>query len=139
MANEKLKKDDGAKRVDETTYKSLVGSLLRLTATRPDIMFAASLLSRFMNNPSKLNFTAVKRVLKYIKGTINYDIWSGPVENSKLIGYIDSDWTRCADDMKSTSGYVVSLRSGLCLWSSKKLSVVTLSSVEAEHIARAVT
>lgn len=113
MVNEKLKKYDRAKRTNETTYRSLVGSLLYLTTTQLDVMFAASLLSRFMNSLSQLNSTIVKRVLRYIKGTTDYDIWYKLVENLKWIDYIDSDWVGCIDDMKNTSGYVFSLGSGL--------------------------
>nr|AAL58228.1 putative gag-pol polyprotein [Oryza sativa Japonica Group]ABF96256.1 retrotransposon protein, putative, unclassified [Oryza sativa Japonica Group] len=111
LPNEKQKARDGADKVDPTIYRSLVGSLLYLTATRPDIMFAASLLSRYMSSPSQLNFTAAKRVLRYIKGTADYGIWYKPVKESKLIGYTDSDWAGCLDDMKSTSGYAFSLGS----------------------------
>jgi hypothetical protein len=64
--NEKLKKEDGGKKVDATLYKSLVGNLLYFTATRPYVMFVASLLSRFMHSPSHFHFVAAKRVLKYI-------------------------------------------------------------------------
>nr|CAH66391.1 OSIGBa0134J07.9 [Oryza sativa] len=111
LPNEKQKARDGADKADPTIYRSLVGSLLYLTATRPDIMFAASLLSRYMSSPSQLNFTAAKRVLRYIKGTADYGIWYKPVKESKLIGYTDSDWAGCLDDMKSTSGYAFSLGS----------------------------
>lgn len=74
MANEKLKKDDGAKKADEITYRSLVRSLSYLTAIRLDIIFAASLLPRFMTSPSQLNFTAAKRVFRYIKSITDYGI-----------------------------------------------------------------
>nr|ABA99612.1 retrotransposon protein, putative, unclassified [Oryza sativa Japonica Group] len=111
LPNEKQKARYGADKADPTIYRSLVGSLLYLTATRPDIMFAASLLSRYMSSPSQLNFTAAKRVLRYIKGTADYGIWYKPVKESKLIGYTDSDWAGCLDDMKSTSSYAFSLGS----------------------------
>nr|ABA95820.1 retrotransposon protein, putative, unclassified [Oryza sativa Japonica Group] len=135
LPNEKQKARDGADKVDPTIYRSLVGSLLYLTATRPDIMFAASLLSRYMSSPSQLNFTAAKRVLRYIKGTADYGIWYKPVKESKLIGYTDSDWAGCLDDMKGTSGYAFSLGSGMCSWSTKKQNIVALSSAEAEYVA----
>jgi hypothetical protein len=108
MPNEKQKINDGASKADPTLYRSLVGSLLYLTATRPDTMFAASMLSRFMSSTSQMHYSATKRDLRYIKGTTDYGIWYKPVENSSLIGYTDSDWAGCLDDMKSTSDYAFS-------------------------------
>ncbi|KAB1208824.1 Copia protein [Morella rubra] len=101
-ANEKLKKENGADKANVTTYRSLVGSLLYLTATRPDIMFAASLLSRYMQDPSQNHFAAGKRVLRYLSGTLDYGILYKAGKESCLIGYTDSDWAGCLDDMKST-------------------------------------
>lgn len=137
IANEKLKKEDGAKKAGPTKYRSLIGGLLYLTATRPDIMFAASLLSRYMQEPSQIHFGAAKRVLRYLQGTLDYGILYKAAESSKLIGYTDSDWAGCLDDMKSTSAYVFSLGSGACSWASKKQSVVAQSTAEAEYIAAA--
>jgi len=71
---EKLSKDDGFDNVDEGHYRSLIGCLMYLTATRPDIMFAISLLSHFMHCPSEMHLKAAKRVLRYIKGTIDYGV-----------------------------------------------------------------
>ena len=72
VVNEKLMKEDGGKKANETLYRSLIGNLLYLTATRPDIMFAANLLSRFMHSPSHFHYAAAKRVLRYIQGTTSY-------------------------------------------------------------------
>jgi hypothetical protein len=91
--------------VDAILYRSLVGNLLYLTATKPDIMFAASLLSRFMHSPSHFHFAAAKRVFRYIQGTTSYGIRYCRKSIVKLIGFCDSDWGGCVDDMKSTSGY----------------------------------
>ncbi|KAI3443961.1 hypothetical protein Pfo_000626, partial [Paulownia fortunei] len=111
VVNEKLKKEDGEKKVDATKYRSLIDNLLYLTATRPDIMFATSLLSRFMNNHSQAHFGAGKRVLRYITGTPKFGIkyWRG--SKVKFEGYCDSNWAGCLDDMKSTSSYVFFLSS----------------------------
>ncbi|KAL6328939.1 hypothetical protein AAG906_007229 [Vitis piasezkii] len=87
VVNEKLRKEDGGKMVDETHFRSLVGNLLYLTATRPDIMFARQALSRFMHYPSHLHLGATK-----------------------------DDWGGCIDDMKNTSGYAFSLGSGVISW-----------------------
>ena len=91
VSNEKLIKDDGVEKIDVFVYKSLIGFLLYLNATRPDIMYVASLLSRFMQSPSKLHFTVAKRVLRYVKGSKNLRIWFRRYGGSKLIGYIDND------------------------------------------------
>ncbi|KAL8116794.1 hypothetical protein AgCh_023088 [Apium graveolens] len=93
------------KRVDSSPYRSLVGSLLYLTATRPDIMFVPTLLSRFKQNPSQIHFGAAKRILRYLQGTLDYDICYKAGKNLNLIAYSDSDWAGSIDDMKSTSGY----------------------------------
>ncbi|KAK4381284.1 Retrovirus-related Pol polyprotein from transposon RE1 [Sesamum angolense] len=115
VTGEKYQKEDGSQKVDGSMYRSLIGSLLYLTATRPDIMFATYLLSRFMQSPSQ---------------TTN---------NAKLVGYTDSDWAGSVDDMKSTSGYTFSLGSGIFSWASKKQATVAQSSAEAEYIAAAAT
>lgn len=133
--NTKLSKEDGDQPINEKEYRSLVGSLLYLTATRPDLMFAASLLSRFMSKPSQTHFGVAKRVLRYIKGTINHGIYFAGGVGSNLIGYSDSDWAGSVDDMKSTSGYLFTLGSGAFCWNSKKQEVVAQSTAEAEYIA----
>ncbi|XP_059315531.1 uncharacterized mitochondrial protein AtMg00240-like [Lycium ferocissimum] len=102
-ANEKFRKDDGAKKANSSLYRSLIGSLLYLTSTRPDIMFAASLLSRFMQEPSQVHFGATKRVLHHLQGTMDYGIMYKFDGDLDLIGYSDSDWAGRIDDMKSTS------------------------------------
>ncbi|KAL6320112.1 hypothetical protein AAG906_004621 [Vitis piasezkii] len=135
FVNEKLRKEDGGKMVDETHFRSLVGNLLYLTATRPDIMFAASLLSRFMHYPSHLHLGAAKRVLRYLHGTVELGIKYFRNIEVKLIGHCDSDWGGCIDDMKSTSGYAFSLGSGVISWVSKKQGSVAQSSAEAEYIS----
>nr|XP_016492478.1 PREDICTED: uncharacterized mitochondrial protein AtMg00810-like [Nicotiana tabacum] len=108
-SNEKLMKNDGGRKVDSTLYRSIIGSLMYLTATRPDIMFATSLLSRFMQIPNYIYLGAAKRVLRYIKGTLAYRIKYFKGEELTLIGFCDSDWAGSKDYMKSTSGFVFSL------------------------------
>ena len=137
VCNEKLSKEKYGDKADPTAYRSLIGSLLYLTTTRPDLMFTASLLSRFMHSPSQVHFGVAKRVLRYVKGTADYGIWFTPSENGLLQGYCDSDWAGSVDDMKSTSGYVFSLGSGVFSWNSKKQEVVAQSSAEAEYIVAA--
>lgn len=133
--NEKLKLDDGAAKVDVSSYRSLVGSLIYLTNTRPNIVYAVSLVSRFMHNPSKLHLAFAKRILHYLQGMRKFGIKYIKEEENELISYIDSDWVGSLDDCKSTSGFVFSLGSNIIYWSSKKQSTVSLSSAEAEYIA----
>ncbi|XP_017628838.1 secreted RxLR effector protein 161-like [Gossypium arboreum] len=135
--NLKLSKNDGEKICDPSIYRSIVGSSLYLTATRPDLMFPATLLSRFMSSPSDVHLGVTKRVLRYVKGTTSEWLNYLKVGNVKLIGYSDSDWAGSLDDMKSTSGYVFNLGSGAICWSSKKQQVVAQSTAEAEYITAA--
>ena len=124
----KLSKYDEGSYVDPTLYKRLVGSLMYLTTTRPDIMFAVSIISRFMEAPNSAHWQAGKRILRYIVGTINYGIRYTSSLNFELIRYTDSDFAGSVDDRKSTSGYVFSLGSRAVAWASKKQPIVTLSS-----------
>ncbi|KAG8499820.1 hypothetical protein CXB51_006167 [Gossypium anomalum] len=115
----------------------LIGCLLYLTAMRPDIMFAVSLLSRFMHCCNVLHFQAAKRVLRYIKGTLNHGLLFSKAEKLKLTGYTDSDCAGSKDDMKSTSGYAFTLGSAMVYWSTKKQSLVAQLIAETEYIAAA--
>ena len=98
----KLSKEDEAKKVDETLYRSLIGCLMYLTATRPDILHAVSLLSRFLNCATETHLIAAKRVLRYVRGTLDYGIRFCANQDCVLQGYSDSDWGGSLDDMKST-------------------------------------
>lgn len=102
-------------------------------------MFAVSLVSRFMHDPSKSHLGAAKRILRYICGTVSYGLWYFPVTDFKCFGCTDSDWASCMDDRKSTTGYVFSLGSGAVSWSSKKQATTALSSTEDEYVAAAST
>uniref|UniRef100_A0A251SKN6 Putative zinc finger, CCHC-type n=1 Tax=Helianthus annuus TaxID=4232 RepID=A0A251SKN6_HELAN len=135
----KLSKDDPEDFVDERVYRSLVGSLMYLTNTRPDIMFAVSKISRFMENPKKSHWEAAKRILKYIKGTQQQGITYTKGGKKQLVGFSDSDYAGNVDDSKSTSGYIFHLGSGPVSWQSKKQKVVALSSTEAEYMALSLT
>ena len=132
---EKLSKEDGIDKVDEGYYRSLIGCLMYLTATRSDILFAVSLLSRFMHCASEMHLKAARRVLRYIKGTADYGVKFGSCQNFKLCGFSDSDWAGSIDDMKSTSGYCFSLGSGVFSWCTKKQETVAQSTAESEFIA----
>ncbi|KAG6411307.1 hypothetical protein SASPL_129387 [Salvia splendens] len=131
----KLSKNDKGEKVDPTLYKSLVGSLRYLTCTRPDILYATGLVSRYMENPTTTHFKAAKRILRYIKGTIDYGLLYSATNDYRLVGYSDSDWAGDTDDRKSTSGYVFYMGDTAFTWMSKKQPIVTLSTCEAEYVA----
>ncbi|GJS05933.1 integrase [Tanacetum coccineum] len=132
---EKLASNDGTGMADARKFRSLVGRLIYLTHTRPDLTYAVGIISRFMHCPSKQHFGAAKRILRYIAGTTSYGIWYSRKEKFELVGYSDSDWAGEKEDMKSTSGNCFTLGSGVVSWASKKQATVALSSTEAEYVA----
>ena len=132
---DKFSKEDETARVNEEKYRSLIGCLLYLTATRPDILYATNLLSRFMHCLSELHMRAAKRILRYIKGTCSFGVKFMQCKTLKLHGFSDSDWGGFIDDMKSTSGFCFNLGSAIFSWSSKKQSIVAQSTADAEFIA----
>ena len=131
------KEGNGDSKVDATEYKRLVGSLLYLTATRPDIMYSVGMISRYMDQPTEMHLQSAKRILRYIRGTADLGISYKRGGEGSLIAFADSDYAGDVDDRRSTSGYVFMLGTGAVSWSSKKQPVVTLSSTEAEFIAAA--
>ena len=134
----KFNKDDGADKVEEHQFRSLIGCLMYLTATRPDIMFAVSMLSRFMHCASEVHLQAVKRIVRYVKGTVDYGVKYTHSQNFQFHGYSDSDWGGSIDDMKSTTGYCFSFGSGMFSWSSKKQDIVAQCTAEAGYVATTV-
>ena len=98
----------------------MIGSLLYLTTTRPDIMFAISFLSRFTQNPSQLHLGAAKMLLRYVNGTIGFGIHSKTFTSQRVVGYTDNDWTGLQDDMKCTSDYTFILGNSVFSWLSQK-------------------
>lgn len=122
-----------------TSYRSLIGGLIYLTHTCPDITFVVSVVSRFMESPSQIHFGAAKRILRYIARTVDYGIGYSCEDNmsadGKLYGYFDSDFESCLDDRRSISAHVFTLGSGVVAWSSKKQPITALSSTEAEYVA----
>ncbi|XP_050890831.1 uncharacterized mitochondrial protein AtMg00810-like [Lathyrus oleraceus] len=99
----KLTKDEKGVNVDQNLYRSMIGSLLYLTASKPDITFFVGVCARYQSEPKMSHITQVKRILKYINGTSDYGILYSHNENSLLIGYRDADWASRADDRKSIS------------------------------------
>ena len=99
--------------MDNRVFKQIVGSLMYLTTTRPDIMYSVSLISRYMECPKEIHFAAAKRILRYVQGTIDYRVFYKRGDKSDFCGFSDSDYARDKDDRKSTSGYVFMLGSGV--------------------------
>jgi Reverse transcriptase (RNA-dependent DNA polymerase) len=134
----KLSKKSSSPPVNQTTYRSIVGSLRYLTHTRPNLAYSVGIVSRYMESPKTEHMTAVKHILRYVKGTPGMGCY---YERKKagvkpcLVGYSDSDMVGDVDDRKSTTGVVFFLGSNLISWSSRKQTVVALSSCEAEYIA----
>jgi hypothetical protein len=126
----KLSKDENGVAVDQSMYRSMIGSLLYLTASRPDTTFDVGVCARYQAGPKMSHLTQVKRILKYINGTSDYGILYSHSANSKLIGYCDDDWAGSANDRKSTSGDCFFLRNNLVSWFSKKQNSVSLSTLK---------
>jgi hypothetical protein len=124
---------------DISMYQRLVGKLIYLTITRPDITYAVSLVSQFMHSPTSLHLTIVKRILRYLKGTVTKGILMRNNGHFKLEGFSDSDWAGNAIDRKSTTGFCTFIGGNLVTWKSKKQTVVARSSAEAEYRAMAST
>lgn len=122
-------------------YREAVGSLIFLaTVSRPDIAYAVNQVSRFLNNWTEEHWKAVKRILRYLKGTMDYKIVyskSAPASEVKVCGFSDADYAGCVETRKSTSGYVFVCASSPITWASQRQSVVAQSTTEAEYIALA--
>ena len=116
----KLSKDDESLEADHTMFRSMIGSLLYVTTTRPDVMQVVGLVARFQSAPIETHVTAVKRIFKYLKGTMEYGLWYSKGQDFTLKVFIDVDWVGSVDDRKSTSGESFFVGSCLVSWSSKK-------------------
>ena len=135
--NVKLKKDDKVSNtVDPMMYQSLIRSLLYAAiATRPDISQAVGVVSKFNSKPSEAHLTAVKRIFRYLKGTIDIALTYTKSDDKQLVGYSDADFAGDLDDRHSTTGNIFLLSNGAVSWLSKKQPIVTLSTAEAEYIS----
>ncbi|PKU70283.1 Retrovirus-related Pol polyprotein from transposon TNT 1-94 [Dendrobium catenatum] len=119
---------------DPQLYRRLVGSLNYLTITRPDIAFVVNVVCQHMHNPSTSDFLDLKRILRYVQGTLNFGLPLIP-GNLQLTTYVDADWAADSLDRKSISGFCSFLGSTLVSWSVKKQTTVAKSSTEAEYRA----
>ncbi|XP_031250526.1 secreted RxLR effector protein 161-like [Pistacia vera] len=115
----KLSEDVNGKMVDNKVFKSMIGSLLYLTASRLDLCFSVGVCAMFQADPTELHFTVMKRIMKYVSGTYDFGLWFAYGTNPTLVGFSDADWTGSLDDKKSTSGGWFYLGNKLVTWYSK--------------------
>jgi hypothetical protein len=125
----------GGKSVDQKAYRSMIGSLLYLCASRPDIMLSVCMCARFQSDPRECHLVAVKQILRYLVATPCFGIWYPKGSTFDLIRYSDFDYAGCKVDRKSTSGTCQFLGMSLVSWSSKKQTSVALSTAEAKYVA----
>ncbi|XP_017982421.1 PREDICTED: uncharacterized mitochondrial protein AtMg00810-like [Theobroma cacao] len=138
--NYKLQKSTKDYRLkDLTIYRQLVGKLLYLTFTRPDVCYAVQVLSQFMDKPSNDHLATAFRVLRYLKGAPGQGLLLHSQSNLQIQAYSDSDWASCPNTRKSVTGYALFLENSMVSWKAKKQSVVARSSVEAEYRSMATT
>ncbi|KAJ9538099.1 LOW QUALITY PROTEIN: hypothetical protein OSB04_030832 [Centaurea solstitialis] len=124
---------DGEPVPDPTLYRSLAGALQYLTFTRPDIAYAVQQVCLFMHDPRLPHLNALKRILRYLKGTLSHGLHLKASAVDRLVAYSDADWAGCPNTRRSTSGFCVYLGDNLVSWSSKRQHVVSRSSAEAEY------
>ena len=121
--------------MNATVYRQLVGSLMYLMNTRPDICYAVNQLSQAMVKPTKLFWKAGKHVLRYLRGTSEYGLWYKHTKGVKLQGFTDANWAGIPSDKKSTLGGIFSIGSTTISWYSRKQRSVALSSTEVKYMA----
>ncbi|XP_070003571.1 secreted RxLR effector protein 161-like [Nicotiana sylvestris] len=119
--------------IDATCYQKLIGKLLCLTATKPDISYAVQILSQFMQTPTRSHMDAATRVVRYLKQAPGMGVIMRRGPADALTGFCDSDWAACPISRRSVSGYLVKFGDSLISWRSKKQHIVARSSAEAEY------
>jgi hypothetical protein len=131
----KLRKDDESKDADQRLYRSMIGSLLYVTTSRPDVMQAVGQVVIFQATPKETHVMEVKRIFRYLKETKDFGLWYPKGNELSLVAYTDADWEGSIDDRRSTSGANFYLGECLVSWLKKKQSSISLSTTEAEYIA----
>ncbi|GJT91550.1 retrovirus-related pol polyprotein from transposon TNT 1-94 [Tanacetum coccineum] len=131
----KLDEDKEGKAVDPSHYRGMIGTLLYLTASRPDLQFAICMCARYQARPTEKHLHAVKRIFRYLKGTVNRGLWYLKDSSIALTAFADADHAGCQDTRRSTSGSMQFLGDRLVSWSSKRQKSAAISSTEAEYIA----
>ncbi|KAH9696050.1 retrovirus-related pol polyprotein from transposon RE1 [Citrus sinensis] len=135
--SKKLKRNEGARFHDPTLYRSVIGSLQYAVLTRPELAFSVNKLSQYMFDPRQPHWTACKRIMRYLKNTMNMCLRFRKSEYFDITAYTDADWASDLDDKRSISGYCVYLGNNLVAWSSRKQGVVARSTAESEYRAMA--
>ncbi|GKB70629.1 hypothetical protein Tco_0932041 [Tanacetum coccineum] len=130
-----LLKDEDGEEVDVHMYRSMIGSLMYLTSSRPDIMFAMCACARYQVNPKVSHLHAMKRIFKYLKGQLKLGLWYSKDSPFNLVAYTDSDYAGASLDRKSTTGGCQFFRCRLISWQCKKQTVVANSTTKAEYVA----
>lgn len=130
-----LSTDMSSPPTNSTDYCQIVGKLIFLTTTRPDIAFAVGLVSRFMSNPQQAHLTVVYHILRYIKKTATYGLLYSHNNTAPAQGFTDADWAACSETRRSTSGYCFLLAGSAITWQSKRQPTVAKSSTESEYIS----
>ncbi|GKA03634.1 retrovirus-related pol polyprotein from transposon TNT 1-94 [Tanacetum coccineum] len=135
MATERLDADLQGTPTDQTTYRRMIGGLMYLTASRPDIAFATFVCARYQARPTVKHLKEVKRIFRYLRQSYNMGLWYPKDSGFELIAYSDADHAGCKDDCKSTSGGLQFLGGKLVSWSSKKQDCTAMSTAEAEYVS----
>ncbi|GJY60685.1 retrovirus-related pol polyprotein from transposon TNT 1-94 [Tanacetum coccineum] len=135
VENSKLDEDPQGKVVDPTCYRGMIDSLMYLTSSRPDLVFAVCMCAQYQVKPTKKHLHAVKQIFRYLKGTINMVLWYSKDFCIALTAFADADHVGCQDTRRSTSRSMQLLCDRLVSWSSKKQKSTAISSTEAEYIA----
>ncbi|GKA47807.1 hypothetical protein Tco_0740765 [Tanacetum coccineum] len=131
----KLDADLSGEPVDQTDYRSKIGSLMYLTSSRPDIVQAVCYCARYQARPTEKHLKEVKRIFRYLRGTINMGLWYPKGSGFELTAFLDADHAGCIDTRKSTSGGIQFLGDKLVSSMSKKQDCTAMSSAEAEYVA----
>nr|GEY14993.1 retrovirus-related Pol polyprotein from transposon TNT 1-94 [Tanacetum cinerariifolium] len=127
--------DQNGTLVDATKYRSMIGALMYLTSSRPDIVHATYLYARYQAKPTEKHLKEVKRIFRYLRGTVNMGLWYTKDSGFELTGFSDADYAGCKDTFKSTSSGAQFLGEKLVSWSSKKQDCTALSIIEAEYVS----
>nr|GFA74199.1 hypothetical protein [Tanacetum cinerariifolium] len=131
----KLDADLSGNPVDQTDYRSKIGSLMYLTSSKPDIVQAVCFCARYQFRPTKKHLKEVKRIFRYLRETVNMGLWYPKDSRFTLTAFSDADHARCIDSRKITSGGIQFLGDKLVSWMSKKHNCAAMSSAEAEYVA----